>query len=208
MDSTSNVRAVRHLLSTAAHQLFAATLIFALFSALSCGELPDGASDDGVSFARDAYPSCYGKSEGELLENLTFVNTVGDPFSLNDIYEDPSNKVLLVTTSAGWCTACIEEQPVLQELHETYGGDGLAVLVTLFEDRNFAVATAELAKEWKENFKLSFNVVADPDFLFESYYDASLTPMTMLVDLDTMEIIRISTGFDRSSVEAIIKSRL
>ena len=38
-----------------------------------------------------------------------------------------------LTTSAGWCTACIEEQAALQTLYTDYAGRGVEILVTVFQ---------------------------------------------------------------------------
>ncbi|MEL6179696.1 MAG: TlpA disulfide reductase family protein [Myxococcota bacterium] len=188
-------------------------LLAGLVSSISCGELPDGGGsggDDGEGdVTRNAYPSCYGKAEGELLENLVFLQPDETPVSMNDFYQDPSNKVMLVSTSASWCGACIEEQPALQAMYDRFGDQGLVVLVALFEDAQFNPATPELAGDWRERYELNgVDVVADPDFLFEDYYDASLTPMNMIVDLSTMTIVYIETGWDPSQVEATVRSLL
>ena len=42
----------------------------------------------------------------------------------------------------------------------------------------------------------------------DGYYNRELTPMTMLVYVDDMSIVRIDTGFNESDVTAIIKSKL
>ena len=96
----------------------------------------------------------------------------------------------------------------LQELYDTHGDAGLAVLVAVFEDRDYQPATAALAGAWKDEHALSFDVVADPDFVLAGYYDSALTPMNMVVDLDTMQILRISTGWDPSAITALIEARL
>ena len=41
-----------------------------------------------------------------------------------------------------------------------------------------------------------------------SYYDRAATPMNMMIDLDTMEIVRINVGFDESATEALIQGLL
>ena len=65
----------RAVLSRALLNMLAIGLAIGLFSGLSCGELPDGSdgAEIGDDSERGQYPSCYGKSEGALLENLGFV---------------------------------------------------------------------------------------------------------------------------------------
>jgi thiol-disulfide isomerase/thioredoxin len=120
------------------------------------------------------------------------------------VYNDGNNKVMLVSTSAGWCSACIEEQPKLAELYREYADRGLYILITLFENADFAPADVRLAEQWKRRYDLPFTVVADPAFQFSTYYDRDATPMTMLVDVENMLILKIATGFNEPEVRAII----
>jgi hypothetical protein len=39
------------------------------------------------------------------------------------------------------------------------------------------------------------------------YYDSSLTPLNMLVDVSSMKILTANTGWDESAVTAIVESR-
>jgi thiol-disulfide isomerase/thioredoxin len=171
-------------------------------------------SDDNNNniLPRNAYPEGpYGIEEGEIMDSLTFLDPSNDEtgtLSFEDLFLNPDNQLILLTTSAGWCTACIEEQPVLTELFETYGPDGLVVMVILFEDGDFIPAYTEFAAQWKTQYELDFYVVADPDFQMGDYYDRSLTPHIMLIDINQMEIVKTSSGFDRSLYEALIQAIL
>ena len=157
----------------------------------ACGD-PESECLEQNAPARTSYPEApYGKSKGSKLENHSFLNGDGSAFSLGHIQQDGNKRLLLLSTSAGWCTACIEEQPQIQAWYEQYGCRGLDVMVALFEDANSQAADASLAENWKSQYGLSFNVVADPTFVLGAYYDSSLTPMNMLVDLETMEIAEI-----------------
>ena len=146
--------------------------------------------------------------EGDIIADLEFVNPDGSALKLSDLYKNKDNKLLLVSTSAGWCTACIEEQPTLQAKYEQYKDKGLVVMVSLFETIDYDPASAELAGAWKLQYELDFLVVADPDFVFSAYYNTDLTPMNMFVDLSTMEILYIGTGWDESVANAILESQL
>jgi thiol-disulfide isomerase/thioredoxin len=156
---------------------------------------------------RTRYPGG-GVSEGETIGNLEFVGPDGECFSFADIYSDADNKLLLLSTSAGWCSACIEEQPALEALHEQYRERGLFVMVSLFQYKNYSAADAALAKAWVDTYDLDLKVVADPEFVLSAYYDTSLTPMNMMVDLDTMTILKITTGWDPALVQSIIDAKL
>jgi len=82
------------------------------------------------------------------------------------------------------------------------------VMVSIFEDATFEPADSELAARWKSQYKLNLTVVADPEFVFDDYYESSLTPMTMLVEVSSMTIIKLTTGWDPGMVQAIIEARL
>lgn len=160
---------------------------------------------------RKIYPDGpYGTAIGEVIEPLSFIDERDEPYSLNNVYEDDFNQLLLVTTSAEWCTACIKEQPTLEALYTEFKPRGLEIVVTLFQDREFEPANAELSARWKDKYGLSFPVIADPTdpSKFSPYYDVSLTPMVMLVDVSTMEIIYLTQGFDEDQVRGLINSQL
>lgn len=153
---------------------------------------PDGGDEDYP-------PGPYGTSEGERLRNIEFTDEQGVALSLAQIYRDPDARVLLISTSAEWCSACREEQPLLQSLYNEYRNDGFRVLVTIFEDANFLPADTQDVLEWRELYDLSFFTVLDVGNSFRDFYDVSLTPMNMLVVVDPaaaspMEILTIEVG--------------
>jgi hypothetical protein len=178
----------------------------------ACGGDDDGNNDNNqqmMTVDRNVYPVApYGTEETATLDNLSFKNADASDFTLNDIYSDESNKLLLVSTSSGWCVSCIEEQAKLQERYNVWGSKGLYILLSTFEDAQFQPATPEYAGEWKERYNLTYTVVADTPFIFQNYYDKAATPMVMLVDVNTMTILKIMTGFDESVVDAIIEASL
>ena len=169
-----------------------------------CGLTPTAAG------ARDSYPTAgQGTAECAVIADLSFTDSDGAEYSLGaDVFADRSKKLLLITTTAGWCKACIEEQPVLKAFHEEWSSKGLAVMVAYFEDSLFNPATVELAAQWKETYELPFPVVADIPFVLSNYYDEQSTPMNMLVDVETMTMLSISTGTDSAPIRALIETWL
>ena len=219
---SSNIEARRSLLHTPLPSLRSGSIwliaiaLFGLCTVLLSGCLESG---DGVSInggdappaSRRAYPVApYGVSIGERIDQLSFLNTEGDPITLGDFYSDYQNRLLLVTTSAEWCTACIKEQPKLEALYQQYRERGLNVIVSLFQDSDFSPATPALAEAWRDKYTLSFPILADQatPSTFAPYYDVSLTPMVMLIDVETMEIVYLTQGFDEDQVVAQIETRL
>jgi thiol-disulfide isomerase/thioredoxin len=179
-----------------------------LLAACACldGIGGDGDGDDGP---REGYPAGpYGVSEGDVIDELAFVAPDGASFTLREVYADGANELMLISTAAFWCAACAEEQPDLQELHQTYGADGLFAMVSVFEDEQTEPADAADAARWQSLHQVDFQVVADPGFVLDAYYDSSLTPMNMLVEVETMTIFRINTGWDPSAIRALVEAKL
>ena len=115
-----------------------------------------------VGEARTGYPSGpFGTRVGALLADHTFADSEGNDFSLSGLHQDGDARVILLSTGAGWCTACIEEQPQLEQWAQTYGEDGLRVVMTVFEDSIATPATVEYARLWKEEHGLTFPVLVD-----------------------------------------------
>jgi thiol-disulfide isomerase/thioredoxin len=192
----------RDLLRTA--RMRTAILVPLLVGLVGCAA---DASDSRADVPRDVYPAGpYGVNEGDVVVDHVFLTVDGGTMSLQDVRADERAQLLLVATAAGWCAACIEEQPSLQALHETHGASGLRVMTAVFQDSELRPATPELAGEWQEG--VAFDVVADPELSLGAYYDTALTPMNMIVDAATMEIVRIGVGFDESAIQAIVEARL
>ena len=158
---------------------------------------------------RSTYPSGpYGTVECSVIDDHSFTRADGSTLSLSDIYADADAKVLLLTTSAGWCPACIEEQPTLEAWYNTYRSQGLRVVGTLFADENDSPVGADYAANWLNNYNLTFPVVADTDQVLSAYYDASKAPMNMIVNVATMQIVRVIIGADIDAVQALIEAGL
>ena len=196
-----------------------ATCLLAVFSLSACGgqhlgedvvegddtvALPGVVLENAECQSSSYVAGPYGAVQGSTLINHCFQSSEGDFFSLADIYNDENASLLLITTSAGWCSACIEEQPYLQQWFTDHAKDGLRILVTLFEDENLVPADVDYASNWKSRFSLTFPVVADPAVAFEVlennrtqmgwYYNTSMAPMQMLVNTKTMQILSLDVG--------------
>jgi thiol-disulfide isomerase/thioredoxin len=196
------------------HLLCLCALLVCALTATACLDAGTAADDASSSTtdatAREGYPAGpYGAAVNATITNHdTFLTTAGEPWALSSVYQDSSKRLLFISTAAGWCTACIKEQPKIQALQDTYGSRGLAVVVSLFEDAQFKPADAALAADWRSRYGLSVNVVADPSFALQAYYDPTLTPMNMIIDVNTMQILWLTTGWDQSTIDAILSSKL
>jgi hypothetical protein len=180
-----------------------------------CG-VPAGNGENATPESRAEYPSGpYGLEICSVIDNLSFTLDDESEYTFQDIRADPTRRLLLISTSAGWCTACIEEQPALEALYDARNEEGLEVMVALFQDSNFAPATPLYAKNWKEQYDLDLTIVIDPasatgdtEFALSPYYNTALTPMNMLVDLESMTILEIILGWDKNRMTTIIDAML
>lgn len=158
---------------------------------------------------RTDYPTeGFGTEVGDILDNHSFQTPEDMPFFVESLYAQPGYGLIMLVTASGWCTACIEEQPKLQALHDELSCRGLSMMVAIFQDEQFAPALALDARRWQERFDLTFPVVADTSFRLGAYYDASQTPMVMMVNAETMEILSIETGYNEANIRAIVNAYL
>lgn len=175
----------------------------------TAGAGADAAPPVGPCAARATYPvGPFGRGEGDVIADLSFQVADGAPVSFSSARAECGAKLLLVSTSAGWCTACREEQPLLQRLSEQHAAAGLVVWVTLFENDDYAPATLRDVAAWVRRYDLTFPVVLDAPFVMSAYYDRNSTPMNMLVNLETMEIVRIAIGSVDSNFETFLEANL
>lgn len=183
------------------------TMLLAAALLWSCGGLDN---EVGGPSDRSEYPSGpYGVVEGRVVEDLSFVDMDGTPFTLGDVFANEKNRVLLLTSVAGWCQPCIQEQPQLAALQREFGPRGLVVVGAMFENNINEQATLEHVSSWHARHKVPYRMVLDADFVLDRYYVTSRTPpMNMLVWVDDMKILKITAGYDEQLTRSIIEANL
>ncbi|MFT6400617.1 MAG: thiol-disulfide isomerase/thioredoxin [Bradymonadia bacterium] len=173
---------------------------------------PGDALDDAETDASSGdYPTGpFGTGVGALIAPLEFPTVDPGIFSFDsEVFQNEDVRLVLVSTAAGWCTACREEQPALVELYNEHKDDGLLVILAIFEDNNSSVVTPEFAQGWVNQYGIPFPALIDEFNDFASFYEPTLAPMNMFLDGETMEIINITIGaIDESTANAIIADRL
>jgi len=152
----------------------------------------------------DEYPQPpYGKAVDTVIADHHFLipgeNTI---VKLSDYYLHDSRKILLINASAGWCSACKQEAIELNNTFAEYGPQGFDILFTLFEDWNGGPVSAEFFDAWMDQYGGDYATVLDPEFELGVYFNVEATPMNMLVDLETMTIVWLETGFNPVALEA------
>ena len=187
---------------------------------------PGGGADGGTPRPPDAAPmpaaypaGPYGTRTGRVIENLGFMgyadgaDSGGDPFDdaprrveLEEFFQgrDPASRVLLVNSASGWCGACQEEAAALRGIAAQYTARGARFLTALEEDPYGSPADVAFAREWGQQFDLTFATVADPGGTLTDYYVESATPMNMFIDTRTMTIVEVHHGFDPGETRGIL----
>ena len=184
-----------------------ASLTALLVLCSACGsnrpELPGGLSEP-VSCAEPDYPGGpYGSEPGSTVENVCFRGArdpaVGLPgleqdleaISLADYYtgQRPTARLILLNTSAVWCSACRIEHETLSEHARQYRDRGLVVLSALFQAQDRSPATFDDLKTWVKVFDTDFPIVLDPSYALGRYASAETAPLNLVIDAASMKIL-------------------
>lgn len=186
------------------------------------GEGSPGASPrDDFESAQVPYPSGpYGTRKGAIIENMSFLgwrNAAAADYdtenlevvSLSDFYDPDGSKgvrLLALNASAVWCTVCRAEYRQLErdQIYETYRPKGVEILGVLFEDSDYEPARPSDLEIWAgpTGFRVDFPMVIDPGFKTGAYFASDATPLNMLIDTRTMQILDITMGYDTGRPQA------
>lgn len=158
----------------------------------------------------DYPPPPYGTVAGDVIQDLGFVGwmrpaDVGydtaalSPVNLATFHEASRAagvRFLVITAGASWCVACkAEYEDLATGIVASYEERGVAFLGTLFEDEDYAPAKPSDLKVWAEDYSVTFPFVLDPGLKLGGYFDVAATPMSMIIDTQTMQILRVETGW-------------
>lgn len=156
-----------------------------------------------------AYPAGpYGTGEGDVIENHVMTTADCTLLEMQHLYCDDSTELLLVYATAGWCTACQVESADLPGLYTDYHDQGLEILAMVFENTDSEPATVEYADGYRGHYEFTFPTVADSDRIVAGYFDPTTAPLNMFVNLRTMEILQIGTGYDAGQLRSDIETHL
>jgi len=97
--------------------------------------------------------STLGVKAGGIKEGDTFPDL--KTFKLEGELPDLTGKVVIVDFFASWCGPCKESFPVMQELHEKFGGKGLVILAVNLDKKEKDM------REFLANHPVTFPVVRD-----------------------------------------------
>jgi hypothetical protein len=187
-------------------------------------ELLQNPGDTGLSTGCDspAYPDGpYGAQVGDVIANTCFSGWAkpgSQPHTeaaLEDIplgaFHDPSGRkyeLLLVNTAALWCSACKSEHQTLGQHWADLAPRGLGLVSALFQNNAGDPANADDLKAWVEAFDVKFPMVLDPDYQLGIYAPAASSPLNLLVDARSMQIMQRFVGDQDSVIWPLIESEL
>jgi hypothetical protein len=173
---------------------------------------PLGASD-GNFRPLPRYPAGpYGAGEGAIIENHSFlgwrdpVRAGFDPSRLEEVrlsdFYDPDGReteLIVVNASAVWCPVCRSEMRIIdtRDLAAAYRSSKVVLLGTLFEDAKLNPAKPEDLALWGNglNFLVDFPLVLDPGLKLGPYFSDAATPLNLVIDARTMEILVAYMGY-------------
>jgi hypothetical protein len=155
----------------------------------------------------------FGTEEGDTIANACFqgfrnptqvshVQSSLTTIAFSDYYDPTGSKgisLVLIDTSAVWCSACRTEHETLSAKNDQYSPRGLRILSTLFQDAQRDPATLSDLSTWVETFSSDYAMALDPDYQLGAYASADTAPLNLVVDARTMKIEKKFLG-DQASV--------
>jgi hypothetical protein len=168
---------------------------------------------EAPGFVPADYPDApYGFVQGSTVPNFDFIGwaaptNVGydiallESIDLARFYDPDGEKgieLLIVSAVAVWCGVCQVEYQDLRDsgLPEELRARGVEMLGVLFEDGDALPARYEDLVLWSRVFEVNFPMVLDPGFKMGSFFDRSATPMNMVIDARSMQILVSLTGYN------------
>jgi thiol-disulfide isomerase/thioredoxin len=190
-----------------------AALPLALALLAGCGENVVGGepvADAGGPPPTDGYPAGpYGTDEDSVLQDLTFAGYVkaspagltqdvafDDEVSLADLRALGEARYLLLNVAAEWCVPCQQEAQVLPAKFERWAPAGALVVGVLTEDAQVQPASRARLDAWIRLYRSNFTMLHDPRGEVARVLAPSTMPVNLLIDLETMKIVRRRIGDD------------
>ncbi len=155
------------------------------------------------------YPAApYGVIPGTVIKNHSFYDPQANAtVKLSSLYKS-GKKVLVISSAAEWCGACKQEAWALKSFYTEYAPQGLEIWYLLFEDKNSKPVDVASWQRWMNQINPNYPTLMDSDFQTGLYFQAAATPMNMVVDLSTMKITFLVTGYDEVGMENAVKKVL
>lgn len=147
--------------------------------------------------------------QGHVMPNMSFETLDGEPFDLEEVRACGNDKILVLEPFPIWCMGCRENLPFLEELHQKLGHKGLRVVLSVAEDLHHEPATGSVVQEWMSFFAPDLEAWIDPEGKLQDYTSFQTLPMTIVIDLDTMNILlKITGGQNKDATVDLIEALL
>jgi cytochrome c biogenesis protein CcmG/thiol:disulfide interchange protein DsbE len=112
--------------------------------------------------------------------------------------DDYRGQVVLINIWATWCLPCRVEMPSIEALHRTYASRGLKVVAVSVDDPG----TEAAIKSFVEQYRLSFEILHDPDKKISDQYQTSGYPETVIIGRDGIIRRKVLGASDWNSSES------
>ena len=111
---------------------------------------------------------------GAVPPDFTLTDLDGNPIALAELRGRP----VIVNFWASWCVPCVDEFPILRDVHERHADEGLAVVGIVYQDRSQA------ARAFMARHDATWTAAADPDGRVADAYRVLGPPETFLIGRD------------------------
>ncbi len=164
----------------------------------------------GTAESHLAYPPApYGTRPGGVIENFQFLGwhrpdlskdpTKLEPVSLAEYYNPDGTKptrFIVMTATAVWCSACkLEYRDLTSKQITDFRSRGVEFIGALFQDQTSNPAQPSDLHTWASTYAVSFPFVLDPELKLGVFFSLEATPMEMVIDTKTMQILTITDGW-------------
>ena len=147
-----------------------------------------------LAWAACAMPDFKPLQPGDEVPAFTASTLDGEEFNGADLVGSP----YLLNIWATWCAPCRHEMPELQQLHDTFSGQGFQVVGVSVDDRG----SLETIREFLAEVGVNFPVYHDPSWEISDTYGLLGLPGSFLMDAEG-RLVRRWTGAFKPMAEDV-----
>ena len=148
-----------------------------------------------VAWAACAVPDFKPLQPGDKAPAFTASTLDGEEFSGAELVGSP----YLLNIWATWCAPCRHEMPELQQLHDTFSGQGFKVVGVSVDDRGLARDDPGIPRRGRRS---NFPVYHDPSWEIQDLYGLLGLPGSFLMDAEG-RLVRRWTGAFKPMAEDV-----
>jgi hypothetical protein len=162
----------------------------------------DGDADADVEGRGDYPRGPYGSLTGDILQNFILDGPEG-PISMNDLRQNPNDKLMLIYGGSPTCGWCETEGPEVEQAHAEHGAAGFMPFgVQMDNGATAADATAFFTQHHHAQYRYA---ATSNEFGMAWAVNMSIAlPVNVFVNLETMQIIERIDGYPNAGAGGII----